>query len=291
MLCPNCKNEISENDQFCIYCGEKIVHMTSRGGDSPFVSVYDSDSQGSKDFFDDGPSYEQEPVPPAQEAPGQKKKGKLPLVLLLAIAAVLVIGLGVFAAFRLIRTPKQKFLDAQINLIRYGAAESITPIEQWGLLIQLPVELLESISFVDTPGTNAVITEHEVLTRWFLPRADMVIFLSSTDRPFSESENQFLQSIRDWGKKTILILNKIDLLQTQEEKDKVIDFVRTSAKAALNIDIPVIPVSSRLAKKARSEMSQELWRESGFEALEQYIQDKMDEKARFRMKMLSALGS
>ena len=179
---------------------------------------------------------------------------------------------------------------AQINLIRYGAAESITPIEQWGLLIQLPVELLESISFVDTPGTNAVITEHEVLTRWFLPRADMVIFLSSTDRPFSESENQFLQSIRDWGKKTILILNKIDLLQTQEEKDKVIDFVRTSAKAALNIDIPVIPVSSRLAKKARSEMSQELWRESGFEALEQYIQDKMDEKARFRMKMLSALG-
>ena len=118
MLCPNCKNEISENDQFCIYCGEKIVHMTSRGGDSPFVSVYDSDSQGSKDFFDDGPSYEQEPVPPAQEAPGQKKKGKLPLVLLLAVAAVLVIGLGVFAAFRLIRTPKQKFLDAQINLIR-----------------------------------------------------------------------------------------------------------------------------------------------------------------------------
>lgn len=179
---------------------------------------------------------------------------------------------------------------AQINLIRYGETESVNPIENWGQMIRLPSELLQSVSFVDTPGTNAVIKEHEVLTRWFLPRADMVIFLSSADRPFSESENQFMQSIRDWGKKTVLILNKIDLLEKPEEKQQVIDFVRTSAEAALKVEIPVIPVSARLAKKARSTMSHELWQESGFEALEQFIQDKMDEKARFSMKMLSALG-
>ena len=179
---------------------------------------------------------------------------------------------------------------AQINLIRYGKTESVTPIEQWGQLVQLPADLLESISFVDTPGTNAVITEHEVLTRWFLPRADMVLFLSSADRPFSESENQFLQSIRDWGKKTVLILNKIDLLEKPEEREQVINFVRTNAEAALKVEIPVIPVSSRMAKKARSNMSQEMWKESGYDALEQFIQDKMDEKARFTMKMLSALG-
>ena len=179
---------------------------------------------------------------------------------------------------------------AQINLIRYGKTESVTPIEQWGQLVQLPADLLESISFVDTPGTNAVITEHEVLTRWFLPRADMVLFLSSADRPFSESENKFLQSIRDWGKKTVLILNKIDLLEKPEEREQVINFVRTNAEAALKVEIPVIPVSSRLAKKARSNMSQEIWKESGYDALEQFIQDKMDEKARFTMKMLAALG-
>lgn len=179
---------------------------------------------------------------------------------------------------------------AQINLIRYGETESVTPIENWGLMIKLPVDLLEDVSFVDTPGTNAVIQEHEVLTRWFLPRADMVIFLSSADRPFSESENKFLQSIRDWGKKTVLILNKIDLLETQEDRDQVINFVSSSAEKALNVEIPVIAVSSRLAKKARSAMSQEMWKESGFEALEQFIQDKMDEKSRFAMKMLSALG-
>ena len=179
---------------------------------------------------------------------------------------------------------------AQINLIRYGETESTQPIENWGQLIQLPSELLKSMSFVDTPGTNAVITEHEVLTRWFLPRADMVLFVSSADRPFSESENQFLQNISEWGKKTVLILNKIDLLENQEQRDEVVEFVRKSAAKALKVEIPVIPVSSRMAKKARSTMDHDLWKESGFEELEQFIQDKMDEKSLFNMKMQSALG-
>ena len=126
MLCPNCKNEISANDQFCIYCGEKIVHMTSRTEDNPFVSVYDDGAPDSADFFNADPSNDQAPdqasdqapvPPPMQETPGQKKKGKLPLFLILAIAAVLIIGLGVFAATRLIRSPKQRFLEAQIGLI------------------------------------------------------------------------------------------------------------------------------------------------------------------------------
>lgn len=179
---------------------------------------------------------------------------------------------------------------ALINLIRYGETESVTPIEQWGLLVKLPADMLESLSFVDTPGTNAVITEHEVLTRWFLPRADMVLFLSSADRPYSESENKFLQNISDWGKKTVIILNKMDLLETPAEKEQVTRFVKENAEKALKCEVPVLPVSSRLARKARSQMSQELWKESGFDDLEHFIQDKMDEKARFSMKMLSALG-
>ena len=179
---------------------------------------------------------------------------------------------------------------AQINLIRYGETESVTPIEQWGQLIQLPADMLESLSFVDTPGTNAVITEHEVLTRWFLPRADVVLFMTSADRPFSESEKNFMQGISDWGKKTVIILNKIDLLETREEREQVLSFVKKNAAASLKCEVPVIPISARMAKKARAQMSQELWAESGYEALENYFQEKMDERARFNMKMLSALG-
>ncbi len=42
--------------------------------------------------------------------------------------------------------------------------------------------------FVDTPGTNAVIRSHQKLTEHFVPRSDLVLFVTSTDMAFSESE-------------------------------------------------------------------------------------------------------
>src|SRR6478609_151436 len=46
----------------------------------------------------------------------------------------------------------------------------------------------EDINIVDTPGTNAVIREHEAITSAFVPRADLVLFVTSADRPFTEVE-------------------------------------------------------------------------------------------------------
>ena len=75
-----------------------------------------------------------------------------------------------------------------------------------------PAPLLRDINIVDTPGTNAVLREHEELTRDFVPRADLVLFVTSADRPFTESERGFLEQIRAWGKKIVFIVNKIDIL-------------------------------------------------------------------------------
>jgi len=63
-----------------------------------------------------------------------------------------------------------------------------------------PVQVLASrLQVVDTPGTNAIDRSHEALTREFLPLCDIVLFVTSADRPFSESERLFLESIRTWG--------------------------------------------------------------------------------------------
>jgi predicted GTPase len=51
------------------------------------------------------------------------------------------------------------------------------------------------MSIVDTPGTNAIVREHEALTSQFVPRSDLVLFITSADRPFTESEKIFLQHI------------------------------------------------------------------------------------------------
>ncbi len=179
---------------------------------------------------------------------------------------------------------------ANIQLIRYGEDTHVSLIEDWGVSIQLPSPLLESISFVDTPGTNTIITEHEILTKWFLPKADLVIFLSSADRPYSESENKFLLNIKEWGKKIIIVLNKIDLMQTHQETERVISFVKENADRQLKSDVAVFALSSKMAKQARKESSEELWVQSGFYLLEKYIQEKLDETARFQLKMESSLN-
>ena len=60
-------------------------------------------------------------------------------------------------------------------------------------VITAPVSLLEDLNIVDTPGTNAIFREHERLTSEFVPQADLVLFVTSADRPFTESERAFLR--------------------------------------------------------------------------------------------------
>src|SRR5919198_879248 len=62
-----------------------------------------------------------------------------------------------------------------------------------------PAPFLRTISIVDTPGTNAIIRRHEEITERFAPRADLVLFVTSADRPFTESERAFMARLRGWG--------------------------------------------------------------------------------------------
>jgi GTPase Era involved in 16S rRNA processing len=64
------------------------------------------------------------------------------------------------------------------------------------------------------PGTNAINRAHERLTVDFVPRADLVLFVTSADRPFTETERLFLESIRNLCKKIVLVFNKIDIYET-----------------------------------------------------------------------------
>lgn len=49
---------------------------------------------------------------------------------------------------------------------------------------------------VDTPGTNVILSRQQRLTEEYVPRADLVLFVLSADRPFTESEVTFLKYIR-----------------------------------------------------------------------------------------------
>ena len=63
-----------------------------------------------------------------------------------------------------------------------------------------------------TSGTNAIMEGHQAITEHFLPRSDLVIFVTSVDRPFSDSEREFLKQIVEWKKRILIVINKIDSL-------------------------------------------------------------------------------
>jgi small GTP-binding protein len=177
----------------------------------------------------------------------------------------------------------------QIYLLKYGEEGSQTPGEKGVWIQTAPVETLRNVNIVDTPGTNAIIREHETLTAEFIPRSDLVLFLTSADRPFTESERVFLSQIRDWGKKIILIVNKIDILSDQQAVDQVVEFASSSAHKLVGEIQAVFPVSARLAQRAKSGEPR-FWNDSGFEPVEEYIHDTLDDDGRFRLKLLNPLG-
>ncbi|MFZ5991352.1 MAG: dynamin family protein [Deinococcota bacterium] len=142
----------------------------------------------------------------------------------------------------------------RINLITYGEQAKLEPQGPDLTLIYLPHALLKDLRMVDTPGTNAILDHHQVLTERFLPRADLILFVTSADRPFTQSEAEFLQLIKAWGKKIVLLVNKIDLLSPSEQGE-VLEYVRQSALQTLGQSVPVLGLSARRAKQGEKQGS------------------------------------
>jgi small GTP-binding protein len=170
---------------------------------------------------------------------------------------------------------------AQIHLVRHGPEASVQPGPDGVRIATAPLDLLRDLHIVDTPGINAILREHERLTADFVPRSDLVLFVTSADRPFAETERAFLEIIRDWGKKVVLVVNKADIFASAGELEEVLAFVREAASRQLGETPEIFAVSARLAWRAkRGEPS--LWAASRFEALERYIGETLDRGDRRR---------
>lgn len=171
---------------------------------------------------------------------------------------------------------------SMIHLLVYGEAgqEDVGPD---GVIVHRhPAPFLREINVVDTPGTNAILREHEAISQRFVPRSDLVLFVTSADRPFSESERVFLEEIRNWGKKIVVVLNKIDLLEGEAQLREVIQFIGGNAARLLGIEPLIFPISAKLAERGDPA--------SRFDALRAYINDTLDQEERIRLKLLNPLG-
>jgi small GTP-binding protein len=178
---------------------------------------------------------------------------------------------------------------AQINILQYGDAvehrESPTGIRT----VTAPVPLLREIRIVDTPGTNAILREHEAITKDFVPRSDLVLFVTSADRPFTETERAFMEQVRGWGKKILIAINKVDILDSASDVEEVRRFVAENARTLLGFSPEIFPVSAKQALRAK-QGEPALWQPSGFDALENHIRTTLDAPGRVQLKLLNPIG-
>ncbi|KAI7755491.1 hypothetical protein M8C21_031665 [Ambrosia artemisiifolia] len=181
----------------------------------------------------------------------------------------------------------------EITFLRYSELDSNEqqrcerhPDGQYICYISAPI--LEHMIIVDTPGTNVILQRQQRLTEEFVPRADLLLFVISADRPLTESEVAFLRYTQQWKKKVVFVLNKSDIYQTPSELEEAIGFIKENTRKFLQNEVMLFPVSARSALKRKltisdvGEKHDELsgddsyWETTSFYDLEKYLYSFLD---------------
>jgi len=178
----------------------------------------------------------------------------------------------------------------KIHLLSWGETDGRESIDAVSEKVTASVEILRQLSLVDTPGTNALDRSHEALTTDYVPRADLVLFVTSADRPFSESERLFLERIREWGKKVVVAVNKVDILKSPGDITEVLNWVRSNGMRLLGATPEVFAVSALRARQAQDAGDAEALAASGLPEIEAWLQSTLDDSERLRLKLGNPLG-
>lgn len=204
--------------------------------------------------------------------------------------------------------------EDEVDVVKHalGTPESDGGTTNAGVIVHQVsnVPLLEDLTLIDTPGTNAVLADHTARTLRLLPTADLILFVTSADRPFPESEKALLSSIQSYRKSIVVIVNKMDILETSggsygsEEKRKVVDFVTDHASDLLGGRPMVIPVSSRDALSTKlmgrhpnadnnlqnNSVNKSVWERSNFDSLESFLKDSLTTETKIKTKLTNPIG-
>lgn len=183
---------------------------------------------------------------------------------------------------------------SRVTLIKWGPEKQEQVVDEGYAVVSHPLPLLKELNIVDSPGTNAIIRQHERLTNEFVPRSDLVLFTTSADRPMTESERQFLERILAWGKKVVFVLNKADIFEDPTALQEAREYVLQHAARMLGTPPDLFPVSARLAQRAALESDPaeraRLRSESRLNELENYINTTLNDTLRLQLKLQNPLG-
>lgn len=196
----------------------------------------------------------------------------------------------------------------EIAILRYGDPGPPAAVGDHTLLFHYPLDFLRDLEIVDTPGTNSIERMEEEITRGFVPRADLILFVTSLLQPLTASELGFLTHIREWGKKVIFVVNGVDRRNSDEQIDRVRQYLEREITTRFGGPAPTsyfisalqslrAKVAARGAPSAGDAVSPATPPDAApadprneFPALERYLLETLRERERVRLKLLSPLG-
>src|SRR2546423_6128450 len=178
----------------------------------------------------------------------------------------------------------------RVYIFRYGTDEKSTEVSSKLTERYLPIPFLRDFNVVDTPGTNTMVKEHQMVAEDFMPRADIVLFVFSVANPWTQSNWEFLDFLqKTWLKNVIFVLQQIDVREPTEI-DVIHRHLQDTAMRRLGFVPPIFAVSARKALLARTSGldKEKLWEESAFAALEEQINFIVTESSTRMLKLRSS---
>ncbi|MCU0525080.1 MAG: dynamin family protein [Elainella sp. Prado103] len=165
-----------------------------------------------------------------------------------------------------------------IQQIVYSNDRFITQVEPNLRKIGQPIEILKDISIVDSPGTNTMIAEHQIITEKYIPNSDLTFFVLFAKNPYQKSAWDFLDYVSaEWRKKVVFILQQSDLLKPADLNTNI-ERVRAYANQK-QITTPIIFATSAEQEQAGAQEN------SGFDAVRQYIRAMVASGEGYRIKL------
>ena len=125
--------------------------------------------------------------------------------------------------------------------------------------------------------------QHEEIAQGFLHRSDLVVFLLSAKRAFAETERIYLETARNYGKKVILVVNQVDLLEADEQQT-VRRFIEQQVKELLGFQPLIFMVSAKDAITSGGE-------KGGVDAVRAHLRGVLAEAPPTKQKLLSQLNT
>jgi GTPase Era involved in 16S rRNA processing len=137
----------------------------------------------------------------------------------------------------------------------------------------LSAELLErGVVLIDTPGVGSTHRHQTAAADAILPECDAAVFVLSPDPPITEVEIEYIARIRQTVARLIIVLNKIDVIETHE-RGKAATFLRNALvdHAGLDPFTPIFRLSARNALRAKESDNLAALEASGFAELEKHL--------------------